>query len=362
MGKWQALTMIVVVMTATGCSWFGSGDEQRRLEEGSSQAVVIPEELDKPQFTDIMPIPEIADPRGLAGTDYEVRMPDALSTSFGVEQIVLRRLGEERWVFLDIPPSVVWPKVVQFWESHNIDVQDADPSTGILVSRWLPARGANAEEILDSLKQRTVLRNSSSIDQHKFRLKMEPGIRSGSTELYLEHRQMPAGAPSFLSEVEWIAKSDNLELEDELLRTMAFYLGDNITQGTFSMMATGLQTSSRAELIPDRTTPVLKYRLDFNRAWATVGDALENARVSVDDLDRTQANYYVYYSSDHNPEPGFFGRLFGGDDKISGEGNRYTVHLDEAENEVHVTVLQDEREVDSLIAERLLKIIKEYST
>ncbi|MBT5702183.1 MAG: outer membrane protein assembly factor BamC, partial [Gammaproteobacteria bacterium] len=53
---------------------------------------------------------------------------------------------------------------------------------------------------------------------------------------------------------------------------------------------------------------VLKYKLDFDRAWATVGAALEDARISVEDLDRTSAIYYVYYSSRHDPDPGFFSK------------------------------------------------------
>jgi outer membrane protein assembly factor BamC len=133
-------------------------------------------------------------------------------------------------------------------------------------------------------------------------------------------------------------------------------------------MATGLQ-ESKAELFPDIEKPILKYKLNFDRAWATVGNALENARVPVEDIDRTSANYYVYYTSDHQAEPGFFKRLFSKDEeRQQGSGNRYTVHLVSEGEEVHVTVLKEvdtEENVvlaDSLIAEKLLKIIKEYST
>ena len=67
-----------------------------------------------------MPIPEIEDPRGLAGTQFELRPPEPLSTRYGVDQIVIKRLDGDQWVFLDIPPAVVWPKIIQFWEANNL--------------------------------------------------------------------------------------------------------------------------------------------------------------------------------------------------------------------------------------------------
>jgi len=112
----------------------------------------------------------------------------------------------------------------------------------------------------------------------------------------------------------------------------------------------------------------LKYKLDFDRAWATVGAALDDARISVEDLDRTSAIYYVYYSSRHDPDPGFFSKIFGGDSKDDEDpGHRFTVQLEPEGEEIRVTVSVASElaasETDSLILkERLLKLIKEYST
>ena len=95
------------------------------LETGTSAPTEIPGSLDKPPFNDQMPIPEVIDYRGLAGKEVELRLPDALSTTFGVEQIVIRRLGESRWVFLDLPTATIWPQVVLFWEENNLPGKNA---------------------------------------------------------------------------------------------------------------------------------------------------------------------------------------------------------------------------------------------
>jgi len=129
-------------------------------------------------------------------------------------------------------------------------------------------------------------------------------------------------------------------------------------------MASNVGGGEKAEFVPDRMKPVLKYRLSFERAWATVGDALEDASISVEDLDRNAATYYVYYNDAEARGPGIFKRLLGGD-KEPGPGgeHRYEVHLDDRQDEVHVTVKKNENNLaDALIAEKLLTIIRQYST
>ncbi len=173
------------------------------------------------------------------------------------------------------------------------------------------------------------------------------------------------GGPYRQHEVEWDSTSDNIELEDEVLTSLAYYLGETINQTqSVSLLAAGIQ-ETRTELIPDDRLPVLKYKLPFNRAWATVGAALEDAKIKVEDLDRTSAIYYVNYDDSRAGGSGLFSGWFSDDDEVkTGKANRYLVHVDSTrEDEVQVTVRNGDRTpADALVAERLLKIIKEYST
>jgi outer membrane protein assembly factor BamC len=359
----RPIWLIPLTIVLSGC-WFNNNDIRERLETGTTPPVIIPEGMDQPIFVDAMPIPHVDDPRGLADRDYRVELPEALSTTFGVEKIIIRKLGDDHWVFLDTPPPTVWPKVVEFWEANNLTIESADPGTGVLESAWIATGDGVGEEVFDSMKQDEWLRDRAT-QQHKFRLRIEPGVRTGSTEIYLEHRRMSLVGPVRIGRVDWRDESDDIDLEDAILTALAYNLGESIDDSqTVSLVAAGLQ-ESRTELIPDSTRPVLKYRLDFNRAWATVGAALENARIDVEDLDRTKALYYVYYTSDHQPDPSFLSGLFKWGDKAAEQSkeNRYLVFLEPSDDEVHVTVLKDGATLaDGLIAERLLKVIKEYST
>ena len=93
----QRIGLILITLSLTGC-WFGNNELRERLERGKTSHVVIPEGLDTPVFVDSMPIPEVDDSRGLADQDFKIGLPEALSTTFGVEKVVIRKLGDDRWV------------------------------------------------------------------------------------------------------------------------------------------------------------------------------------------------------------------------------------------------------------------------
>jgi outer membrane protein assembly factor BamC len=357
------LTLSLVLLT-TGCGWATYNRSEQYINATTIDRVRIPVGLDQPVFEDLLEIPEARDVRALAGEKLEIGLPEPLASAFTVDQIVIKRLGDSRWVFIDAPPAMVWPRLRQFWADANMNLAYADPSRGVMETEWMVGRDGDAAAIFESFKSMTVFSNSGTSMRHKFRLRVEPGIRAGSTEVYLEHKSLPLGVPVLEDAVAWSTDSDNPELEGVALNSLAFYLGDHINSSTQVSKLAALIGGERAELVPDRDRPVLKYRLKFDRAWATVGNALEDARINVEDLDRNSAIYYVYYDESRADEPGFFSRLFTREAEMAeGSANRYLVHLDSQEGEVHVTVLKDRATLaNALVAEKLLKIIKQYST
>ena len=112
--------------------------------------------------------------------------------------------------------------------------------------------------------------------------------------------------------------------------------------------------------------PVLQLDTDFNRAWSSVGRALEASDIRVDDLDRSQGIYYVNLAEGaENPddEPGFFSRLFGGGadkEEIEARSERYQVRLGEADGTVRVTLVEDvDTPTPADVARRVLNMLKD---
>ena len=364
-----ACSLIILVVTLAGCSWIDKYDRRDKyLEAGSIPPTQIPPGLDQPPFEAALPIPLVADARGLSGKKFEIGLPQAVSTTFGVEKVVIKKLGDSRWVFLDATPSTVWPKIVRFFAVTNMDVALADPRRGVLESEWISTRDDGAEEIVVSIAKQDF---DQATIANRFRVSIEPGIRSGSSEVYLETRQLSLGTASLPEDVSWEGKSDDLELEAALLTKLAYYLGESINEPVFSIGATALR-EEKARLIPDIVSPVLIYKLEYERAWATVGSALKNARIPVEDLDRTAQIYYIYYdpSRVYKEEPGFFSRLFSKEEDVQAldDTYRYKILLQTAEDATGVTdvrvTIQDKNgnPADALISEGLLRVIKESST
>ena len=82
---------------------------------------------------------------------------------------------------------MIWPKIVQYWAANNIRAEVTNPRDGVLESEWVAGDGADAEQIFADITSG----DSNSSKQHKFRLVVEPGIRSGSTEVYLLNAKQP---------------------------------------------------------------------------------------------------------------------------------------------------------------------------
>ncbi len=355
--RWSAGIILLTLLAGCGLSNFDR-DEQY-LSAGSIDRVSIPDPLDQPDFVDVRVIPEVNDPRNISGRVVEIKVPEALAETGRVNSIVIRRLGDAQWLFLDSPPATVWPKIRGFWAQLGIGMDEINPGLGIMESNWIGASEGDSEGVFNEVK------NGAGGDvQHKFQLRLERGIRNGSTEVYIEHhRQDVIGGLLPI----WDRESSNVELEHEFLKQLAYYLGENInTNYTVSLGAAGLAAEERAILIPDSQTPVLRYRLSFSRAWVTVGQALENADVDVSDLDRDSAVYYVRYDPDRGRDPNMVQRAFRRLSRQNQEDqptHEYLVYLQTQGKEVDVMVLSDvSTYADALLAEQLLTLIKEYSS
>ena len=355
--RWSAGIILLTLLAGCGLSNFDR-DEQY-LSAGSIDRVSIPDPLDQPDFVDVRVIPEVNDPRNISGRVVEIKVPEALAETGLVNSIVVRRLGDAQWLFLDSPPATVWPKIRGFWAQLGIGMDEINPGLGIMESNWIGASEGDSEGVFNEVK------NGAGGDvQHKFQLRLERGIRNGSTEVYIEHhRQDVIGGLLPI----WDRESSNVELEHEFLKQLAYYLGENInTNYTVSLGAAGLAAEERAILIPDSQTPVLRYRLSFSRAWVTVGQALENADVDVSDLDRDSAVYYVRYDPDRGRDPNMVQRAFRRLSRQNQEDqptHEYLVYLQTQGKEVDVMVLSDvSTYADALLAEQLLTLIKEYSS
>lgn len=176
--------------------------------------------------------------------------------------------------------------------------------------------------------------------EQRFRLRVEPGVQSGTSEIKVLHMQRSQGT----ERSDWPERSDNANLERAVLAELEAYLNHAGDLSSVVLSTAGdAPSAARSSLGQDSTgAPVLNINADFNRAWAAVGQALASADIKVDDLNRSAGVYFV--SPDESAledKPGFFGRLFGRGKSDDGQQQRTQLRLTSVGSGVQVSVVND---------------------
>ncbi|MNO98833.1 Outer membrane protein assembly factor BamC [compost metagenome] len=175
-------------------------------------------------------------------------------------------------------------------------------------------------------------------------------MQSNTSEVYVLSQTRPSGSSV---EQEWPAKPAAPSLDAALLDEMLASMTTSAEKGgSVSLLAahSTYDTPGSVSLGKDGSgNPVLTVDSDFDRAWVSVGRALDSADIRVDDLNRSLGVYYVNIAEGaKKPEedkPGFLSRMFGGGEKSKEEeeasAKRYQVRLTSVANTVQITVDKD---------------------
>jgi len=264
------------------------------------------------------------------------------------EGVVIQALGERRWIVIAATPAQIWPLVRAFWTDLDLQLEVPAPAAGTPAPAWLAA--ANAPET-----------------RQKYRVTIEPGLHSGSAEIQVRHLQELRSEP-LPESVEWPETSSNLEFETQILDAISQYLADrnDIYQAsTASLLAGAIEGARKANLVEnDEAGPMLELRLDYERAWVQVRQALGSAAIEITESDRDAATFNVRFAGivEAPPERGLVRRLFGGSDEEQQERplHDFVLRLQSEGDRVHVTSesLDDFDEAPRLSRELLQVIIE----
>jgi outer membrane protein assembly factor BamC len=107
---------------------------------------------------------------------------------------------------------------------------------------------------------------------------------------------------------------------------------------------------------------MLELRVDYNRAWVQIRQALESAEITIVESDRDQSFYNVLFAGiiEEEDEPGFIGRLFGAGSDDLAEAKGFSVRLMEIDDVINVVTESIESSEDSgQLTQELLQVIDE---
>jgi outer membrane protein assembly factor BamC len=284
------------------------------------------------------------------------------------ESIELRRDGNRRWLVVQAPAEEVWFRVIDFWQQNGILLQEQDPGTGVMRTAWVENRAdIKSDFVTDTVRSfLDGLYTASTRDQ--FRVRIEKGERSGTTEVYLTHfgmeEEVKTGITGTSEQTVWVHRPTDPELEAEMLRRLMVYLGVAEKKSQQLVAQKGGQAAQpKAQLVNAGGRAELQIDEEFGRAWRLVGLTLDRVGFAVEDRDRSRGVYYVRYqdpSAGDTSSGGFFSKLkFWGDTKVDAT-SRYQVRLREAGSSTRVDILNDKGVEDrSETALRILTLLKE---
>ncbi len=286
-----------------------------------------------------------------------------------LKDIEVERDGDQRWLLIHGDPEEIWFKTLEFWQENGILLEEQDPTIGVMVTDWLEQRPDVKKDFVTSLLSKAVEGLYSASTRDQFRVRIEEGMQSGTTELYLTHRGLQEtiiqdGAGTVERTV-WNPRPTDHGLEAEMLRRLMVYLGTSDEQATRLLAGSnGVKRKPRSQLNTGAGKVSLSLDEGFDRAWRLVGVALDRVGFAVEDRDRARGVYYVRYNDPMKEakKKGWLSKLafWSDDDANVDKINQYQVKLDSSGDTTQLVVLNEQgsRE-NSDTARRILTLLHE---
>ena len=355
--------LAVSASSLTGCGmlWGDKGYFRDRggdyLEARPTPAMQLPDDAKVKHLDPLLPIPHrIASAQ--QDRDYQVPRPQPLPTDGVLGDFSLQKSDQLSWIIAQRIPAQVWPVAQQFFETNGFKIADERPHIGEFVTQWQAPNELNASLV------RQVWGTPPADVNMRFRVRIDPGVQRNTSEIFIYQAQRSLKAPS---DAVWTDNKTTGAAAEGILAELNTYLAQRDEKGdSFSLLASKTYDTPKRVVVLDSGNGVKVLRLDasYDRAWSSVGRALNAADIAVDDLNRSTGLYYIDLAkSAEKNEPGFFKRLFSSKKKAPEQdsGERYILRLTAINKQVFVSV---ERDLDTLasaeVTERILEKVRTY--
>ena len=318
----------------------------------------VPDDLSSTAIQNSMAIPQVSSAQRHVDFEGGAPRPEAIYAREESEGVKIQKLGDQRWLLVPQPPAVVWPKVKQFFADNGVAIALEQPESGRIDTEWLTVSSKAARDVV----RLSIIDGKQSAGlatgHDRVRVLIEPGIRDRSTEIHLRYENDSKAMPQDAMP----PQSDIAEVESQLLNELGGYIAANVADASISYVARNISTQSKADLQRDASDlPVLRLNLDFERAWATINQALHDAKLDVTDVDRSAGVFYVTVTDqmlNQEEQPSIWTRWFRSENK-----RKVTILMDPKTPGYDLTVFDDNgQRTEADEAEQILIMIREFAT
>jgi outer membrane protein assembly factor BamC len=344
----------------SGCGVFQNIDDalpDHRADYGKSTMTApleIPPDLLVGEMAETLTIPETTT-QSDSPVDKKIQAFPSESVLPVVPQMEIKREGEIRRLEIASDANTVWQKVQAFWQAEGFTLTREDPKIGILETEWKENRADIPESGLRKLIGGVLDGAYSTSTRDKFRTRLEPGQKDGTTAVYLTHRgvQQVSQRGNFV----WQVRPADAELEAEMLRRLLLFMG--LEEEQANTVLTAAKPAVHATIQRDSSgQPYLQVQTNFEHTWQRTGLALDRLGFTVEDRNRAEGVYLVLYldpEENTGQSKGFWAGLFGRAEKV--EQQRYIISLLEAQKNTQVFVKNSAGQSDET-SERILTLLQ----
>lgn len=264
------------------------------LDVSVREGLRVPGDLSDRRVQEPFSIPPI---QNNSGTTYPNKAPRPTPILAGSETqgVKIQKLGDRRWLVLGETPSIVWPKLKQFLAENGVETVFEAALSGRITTGWFDVENSENRDVVRLAVSQGKKDGAVTGGRDRVNFSVEQGMRENTTEVHVRHQNDVLGSAEDLADDVLLAtESAVTQVEESLLRELGGYLASEVSSQSVSRVGQDLVGATKAELgTATDGQPVLRLNLDFDRAWASVSQALDNAQVSVTDLDRSEGVFYV---------------------------------------------------------------------
>lgn len=311
------IVMVVIMGLSAGCGtiekWMDDTTGNQILEYKQARSapdLEVPPDLTTSRIDDHMTVPDLGPTASGSASlsDYTRERSGTVAAALRSanrgevlpqpEKIRVLGDGDKKWLLVQDPADDVWAVVRDFWVSNGWLMKLEDPRIGIMETEWAENRAGIPTGFIRDFLGGAFGSLYDAGTRDKFRVRLERGDRSGTTEVYLTHYGAEEQFDGSGDVTRWILRPRDPELEVEMLRRLVLHLGVEEQHGSAL-----LASAERAPGKPRATRikagdGASALRLDgegFGRAWRLVGLVLDRTGFVVEDRDRKEGLYYVRY-------------------------------------------------------------------
>lgn len=328
-------TIAALCVGLTGCGWLTGPDGFFRDRSGDYRKVSeepklnLPEQTPDNRIVDLLVVPE-ANQKLKQNDDsgFKAPIPPRIGAHQNENLIRVQKLGDQRWMLVNMPPEKLWPRIRDFLLVNRVPLTEEKAESGLLETNWL-------------------LHDQDQSVRERYRFVIEQGVQRETAEIHILQAQQ-ARAES--TPMPWPSASTNVGREKWMIDQIADFMINTASRPSVSLLAQGLSGEPRLSFSDINNDPKLLLQLPYNRAWASVAHSLKKAEFKIDDVNRDAGYLLVTYlpAPSDSDQPGMFARAFGAKPaefaNIAFAGQQFKILVEQdGNNKAQISTIRAER-------------------